>query len=162
MKLLDIFKETRGGFFSSFVPTKPAIFQGKSDHFKPNHDVFPNLTMWCLCLNLTRTEAQRCDKTEKNRQPKETFGCNLSVVLQKRTSLTFILVFPSVAPYSRCPFIRVRIKYSPRSWCKCFEEFPFLCFKGFSCVRQVKWKLRSLFSPLTACKRNTVLPYTSQ
>lgn len=118
--------------------------------------------MWCLCLNLTRAEAQRCDKTEKNRQHKETFGCNLSVVLLKSTFLTFILVFPSVAPYSRCPFIRVRIKYSPRSWCKCFEEFPFLCFKGFSCVRQVKWKLRSLFSPLTACKRNTVLPYTSQ
>lgn len=144
------------------MPTKPAIFQGKSDHFKPNHDVFPNLTMWCLCLNLTRGEAQRCGKTEKNRQHKETFGCNLSVVLLKSTFLTFILVFPSVAPYSRCPFIRVRIKYSPRSWCKCFEEFPFLCFKGFSCVRQVKWKLRSLFSPLTACKRNTVLPYTSQ
>lgn len=118
--------------------------------------------MWCMCLNLTSAEAQRCDKRERNGQHKEKFVFNLSVVWQKRTSLEFIVAFPLVALYSRCPFISVRIKYSPRSWCKCFEEFLFLCFKGLSCVRQVKWKLRSLFSPLTACKRNTFLPYTSQ
>lgn len=86
-QLMDI--DRKLGHLQPYLCQTGQLFQAKTWSF------FLNPVKWCLCLTLTRSEAQRYDKITIKMEPKETSSCSVnastSAILQKCTLPRFIL-----------------------------------------------------------------------